>query len=359
MDPRPPENVLFPADGKPSGEDVLYQDEPSVFESSSKHTWDFTLVKSFTLSDVDWSKVTLERTLVGYKNSDVNNEFIKFAYRSVTMFVVSTIWATGCSIYPWVPLLKYEIYYNLTLFLVGMLIFWPCTFLDMYLHFFRPLRVREVRWRKYLSVIILIALVYGAGLETHSYITPNCTDVKVFRIATIDRFVDCAVVSPYLFAGITCRIASMPLSFAEMCLWFFLGTFTYFIGFLMPRDFAHGLQLTLLDHVASGVVILTVTIGFLTVGWFVCEKRRQQFELTITLEQARRELEQRQRDVDKLLCAMVPHVILEKLMLGEPTLSHTEHASVLFSDMVMFTQWSSSRSAMEVAAMLNTIVYRI
>eukprot|EP00759_Apiculatamorpha_spiralis_P010330 PhF_6_TR17088/c0_g3_i2/m.26254 len=115
MDPRPPENVLFPADGKPSGEDVLYQDEPSVFESSSKHTWDFTLVKSFTLSDVDWSKVTLERTLVGYKNSDVNNEFIKFAYRSVTMFVVSTIWATGCTLYPWVPLLKYEIYYNLTL----------------------------------------------------------------------------------------------------------------------------------------------------------------------------------------------------------------------------------------------------
>ena len=81
----------------------------------------------------------------------------------------------------------------------------------------------------------------------------------------------------------------------------------------------------------------------------------KQFHQAIDVVKSSRKAEREAEEVDLLLCAMVPVSALMRLSAGETVLDHTTEATVLFSDMVQFTAWSSKRTAQQVVSMLNTL----
>jgi hypothetical protein len=69
---------------------------------------------------------------------------------------------------------------------------------------------------------------------------------------------------------------------------------------------------------------------------------------TSQLEIATREARRREEEVDTLLCAMLPTSALVRLASNEPVSDWTNEASVLFSDMAVFTDWNASRKQRQV-----------
>jgi class 3 adenylate cyclase len=81
----------------------------------------------------------------------------------------------------------------------------------------------------------------------------------------------------------------------------------------------------------------------------------EQFRATIDVEIATRKARKVEEEVDTLLCAMLPTSALVRLSSGERVLDWTADATVLFSDMVSFTAWSTTRTPRQVADMLNKL----
>lgn len=84
--------------------------------------------------------------------------------------------------------------------------------------------------------------------------------------------------------------------------------------------------------------------------------RASQFEQALQLDRTLQISLDQNDVVDRLLCAMLPNSAMQKLLCGIPVRDVQPCATVMFSDMVQFTAWSSKRTAREVVAMLNVVV---
>lgn len=86
------------------------------------------------------------------------------------------------------------------------------------------------------------------------------------------------------------------------------------------------------------------------------EQSRETEIANATLQEKNLEIELERKRTDELLLNVLPPIIAERLKAGEtPIAEHFDNVSVLFADIVGFTEIASSRSATEVVDMLNTI----
>ena len=132
------------------------------------------------------------------------------------------------------------------------------------------------------------------------------------------------------------------------------------IGFVFATDYAE-----LLTHGARQVAVLVLFNAWATVvgvvGFIGLRSQwRDQFESAIDHVVSTQRVVERQATMTALLEAMVPPMMLDALLdqRDDITLFMPE-ATILFSDMASFTQWSSSRTAKDVVVMLSDTVSRI
>ena len=83
---------------------------------------------------------------------------------------------------------------------------------------------------------------------------------------------------------------------------------------------------------------------------------QRSFEAALDVHYQMRASRRRMEAVDSLLSSMVPPSALVRLLEGEQVHDRSPIASVLFSDMVHFTLWSSKRNPSDVVSMLSVLV---
>ena len=107
--------------------------------------------------------------------------------------------------------------------------------------------------------------------------------------------------------------------------------------------------------VSKFLVVLFVSVLGMVVYWFKVKVTRLQFRQAALLTKEVQLSRAEEENVDLLLCATVPASALVRLADNEQCSDFAASATVLFSDMVSFTAWSSSRPPVEVILMLNTL----
>eukprot|EP01012_Entosiphon_sulcatum_P016956 TRINITY_DN21814_c0_g3_i3.p1 TRINITY_DN21814_c0_g3~~TRINITY_DN21814_c0_g3_i3.p1 ORF type:complete len:1061 (-),score=188.18 TRINITY_DN21814_c0_g3_i3:55-3237(-) len=83
--------------------------------------------------------------------------------------------------------------------------------------------------------------------------------------------------------------------------------------------------------------------------------RRRQLEQAIQLQEKIQEAERSASEVDRVVEAMLPRSVITRLQRGQVVADSFPLATVLFTDIVGFTQWASPQPATVVVEMLNTM----
>eukprot|EP01012_Entosiphon_sulcatum_P031577 TRINITY_DN4002_c0_g1_i1.p1 TRINITY_DN4002_c0_g1~~TRINITY_DN4002_c0_g1_i1.p1 ORF type:complete len:1193 (+),score=169.51 TRINITY_DN4002_c0_g1_i1:51-3629(+) len=85
--------------------------------------------------------------------------------------------------------------------------------------------------------------------------------------------------------------------------------------------------------------------------------QRRQLELATILEDKRKESAESAERIGRLIAALLPASVAQRLQNGSPVADAFPHATVLFTDVVGFTQWSAAegRRAGDVVRMLNAM----
>ena len=310
-------------------------------------------------SDIDWEAASLELTpWLDHKDDAIQREFHRFIRRDIQGFLIGFMYLVGASIYKPLRILDNgDLYFmNIIASALAGALFVP----DAILHLFFDNTARVAQVRSLLQVLLPIAGVITTTASTDigysrcEFTTDWFAAIGLPRpeltAERIGLFCDAAI-SPYVTVTVTLAIAaivtppkaiwlSITVMIALLIVSRFLGTF--------PNETPEQLAVRIAMYAA--VFISVVGIMLLRFKLVVT-----QFHQAVQVAKSSRKAEREAQEVDLLLCAMVPISALMRLSAGETVLDYTDEATVLFSDMVQFTAWSSKRSAQEVVRMLNVL----
>ena len=310
-------------------------------------------------NEIDWEAASLELTpWLDHKDEAIQREFHRFIRRDIQGFLIGFMYMIGAPIYKPLRILDngHLYFLNVTASVMAGALFIP----DAILHLFFENSVSVAKLRSLLQVLLPMAAVITTTASTDigysrcEFTTDWFAEIGLprpeFTAERIRLFCDSAI-SPYV--TVTVMLAVAAIVTPPKAIWFpftvmtillvvsrFLGTF--------PNETSE--QLIVRIVVYAAIAITAIGIMLLRFKLVV-----SQFHQAVQVAKSSRKAEREAEEVDLLLCAMVPISALMRLSAGETVLDYTDEATVLFSDMVQFTAWSSKRAAKEVVAMLNVL----
>mgnify|MGYP001614641841 CR=1 FL=1 len=312
---------------------------------------------------VDWRIVRLDRANLlrgGYADPLVQSEFRRFINRDLSNLFYNIIFTFAPPAYPITQWLYYPVWTTVMVGIVGSIILASAT-MDLYLHTFKdPSDPGTAARRHIISVIVsLIAPWICAGGAPPAY--ADCFRLRDpfsamwKRGDTFDSTKQCVeIVNPYVLVVMFVVFFCTPLTGNWVAVGLGLTIVYHLIGSVVAKfgilDMATAKQVVLWG-IYTVLALVTIIVTYVR-----DRVRMNQFEQAVMLERIAKGASERSDEADALLCAMLPQSALRRLLAGEPVRDAVPFASVFFSDMVSFTNWSSSRSAKEVVRMLNVIV---
>ena len=314
---------------------------------------------------VEWdvAEFRFDYGFFGYHDPRIDTEYNRFLFRDLTGALLCSALAIGDVIFPWL-IMRFQLNWLILSLTEGALALSMATG-DVILHVVGSrTSLRVTRMRHLLTLLLTFICIFNNSLPVVSQV-PRCasfTDLvyllggPTFDAAPMSVAKRCRdvthtfVVCVYMIVFVFIR-----LRFHEVVFFCPIAIGAYYLGYVdyPPPVFDQ-------SPLVKGVVFfLTHVVGCtlaISIAWVTDHMRRGSFEQSILLTQATMAAQRRQREVESLLGTMVAESVLEKLAGGQSTFSAVESATVLFSDIVMFTQWSSTRSPQQVVAMLNVLV---
>ena len=312
----------------------------------------------------EWSQdVSFAYGFLGYKDPRIDAEYNRFVFRDLTGVLLSAGLSFGDVLFPWL-VMRFQLHWLIVNLTEGALLLTLAT-CDLVLHLFASkssLKINRIRH----FVTLLLALI-GIFNNTSAVVSqfPRCAVfadvVQLFGGAPFDSgpisiakrcrdINNLFVVSVYMIV-----LGFIRLRFHEVVFLCPVAIGAYYLGYVDPPPPAFDQP----PLVKGLVFFLTHVVGCvlaISIAWVTDSMRRGPFEQSVLLMQSTLTAQRRQREVESLLSAMVADSVLEKLAAGQSTFSAADSATVLFSDIAMFTRWSSTRSPQQVVAMLNVLV---
>lgn len=332
-----------------------------------------SLIKPFTLDpEIDWTKVDPDARRPWYlffthDDAKIEDEFTRFMYRDPTSVIVALSYGlfvlawVGASIMPVKDVWWQAMVYGLASMTL------MCGIADAIIFFACEHSLQWVTTRKWLTIIIAFGAstipsiglklwykdcdesrdLMGLMFDRPSMASAcNSTVPKEQCVYYIKYCVD--IVEPWSFLASMVVISALRLKSINHFIQSVLHFILYMLGYFFVEIEAANFTTTLLLHILA--VMSTIGFGLIREAQF-----RSQFAQTVFLEMRAREAAGKSEEIDTLLCEMVPQAALPRLMDDTKEIDTTVAASVIFTDVVNFTNWSSRRRAKDVAYMLNCL----
>lgn len=311
---------------------------------------------------VDWRVVSLERSwLLGrYDDPQVNDEFTRFLYRDLSNLAFNAVYGL-CPIpfpvanlfYFYQPLYSLEVAVPLTVFGISAVDFYCYATMD-------PNQPRMAKIRGRLAFVISLIAVYIVTFPLSSCHVQcqNLTDPfsYMWKRPPIQYQKHCIeVISAYVTCAMFVALFCTPLPGLKVSVAVCWALILYGLGYLLP-DLAPIRTLPASKLAPMWIVYSCLVVGTIVITYVRDRLRMAQFEQAVQVEKLARNAAERSDEADALLCAMLPESALSRLLQNQPVRDVVPSATVMFSDMVSFTAWSSRRSAREVVSMLNVLV---
>ena len=318
-----------------------------------------SLIKPFEpSSDIDWTEVGLEtNALMQYKDERAERELNRFLLRDLAAPIIMQIYVFGMTFFPAVIISNGV--YTLLQYFCGLIVAGTGA-LDGLLHIVFDNTPEIARVRRWLQTIGFIAIAPPVTVSVlMSY--DHCQDALEFtKLMGIPRpentpaHVDLMcrqIIPPFLSITVTCTMMSfgftpvmLPAILAVLVLLEGTGRLYTFVRPETPTEAAIRWIMFLIAFLITSILFSIRYRG-----------ATNQLKQALTVVRETTKAKRREEEVDLLLCAMVPSSALIRLSFGDPVSDFTHEATVLFSDMVQFTAWSSKRTAQQVVAMLNVL----
>ena len=325
------------------------------------------IIHSFHLEDSNaWSSVSLAQDrccgLLGYSDPVASASYRRFLHRDLSLVALCMTYAVGSLYFDFVAF-DYGAVARATLIGGGWLAGVACL-VDIALHYRQRRKVtgdgfhsRISRWRQVLQIIMSFGIVICTSLASvESY--ANCDDIVVpvlaqeERISSYQKQEQCInSINPWIINSVGVNL--IVFSHAPILLMptMVFGYILIFVG----GGLLYGVTTPLVLGIKLFIYISASTMAFL-LSRQKHHDSRVQFELAVEVKRGTQDAARRENQIHMLLSSMMPKSALKKLNAKERVVDYAESASVLFGDMKSFTTWSATRTASEVAMMLNELV---
>jgi class 3 adenylate cyclase len=311
--------------------------------------------------EVDWRKVNFDKNFLSYNDPTVEDEFQRFSFRDLGPIIPAAVWASGQIMFPLViphqfptPVREIEFFFAV----VGF----SLVAIDLKMLWVSELNAFHAHVRRVVNLLYIFVILNGTSWNLSNY-HARCDKTWQFLSGFLGMNPDSAnyqhdcidvvnAYTPIMFGFPLLGIRVHPLANVAAGI---VGIALVYVGNVAMPDNVRAagetdpeLVMKLLVYLlAFAMCIIVSTVRFVLL--------RTQFERSASSLRQAALTEQRREEVDGMLCAMLPASALDRLLTGERISDWTPSATVLFSDMVGFTHWSSSRSAATVVNMLNTL----
>ena len=321
--------------------------------------WHLSLIKPFLPSDdVEWDTVSMERNAVTQQFTDpiAAAELKRFLQRDLATVVVMGVYFTGSWFYPAVIIYTKgtsELMYTIAVLLSGV------ASVDVLLHV-KYENTRDVASLRQIvqflaALLVAIPTAFGSfgdfdhcqdGTEFTDYMGFTRAENTYHRVEYLCR----RIINAFPLITISCALVSFPLP-PPMLVAMYVAAISYeALARVAPASPESATEVFIKFFVR--IVVAIVCIILLTIRYRgAVSQLKQAIKVVMETKQAKK----REEEVDLLLCAMVPSSALVRLSYGDVVSDFTPEATVLFSDMVQFTAWSSKRTAQQVVSMLNAL----
>ena len=319
-----------------------------------------SLINPFEPSQgVEWENVSTAVNPVTQQYQDplLVAELRRFLQRDLGHLLLTVMYHTGCWFYGTFIIYTHglgQLYYAFA-FVYTVLIL-----IDVIAHtrYENTRRVAHVRqWTQFTIAVFMAWTTSTSGFGNYQ----NCENMKIDL--TVEMGFAAPKFSPFIAKNL-CRDIINPFTFIT-------PTFSYIIFRFPPTilailylvAFASEGPSRLVPHYPEESLVLFVKLvaliaascvlfGVLVVRW---RSSRRQLEQAIAVASQTKRAKQLEAELDTLLCATVPASALVRLSYGEEVADYVSEATVLFSDLVSFTAWSSTRDPHQVVSMLNAL----
>ena len=329
----------------------------------------FTLVKPFKLSELDWTKrqFTPNWDLAGFADPLIYYEFNRFIHRDILPFLCGIIFSLLSFLNASTVFLLPDRYYIFQNCMAGLL------FLDslvlLYLSRIAEESTKQMALRKLVltfTASLVIGLIAPASTNINT-LCPHKTDYASWLRGNFERSPEnirkyCFNrFSSYLTLSVTVFVCAFRLSPHRIVFSSTVTSVVYFVSYWWSERYAQYSE----REWATIVSLWSITIAqAVLIAWVRHMLQLRQFRQVVAAESGRQLAKIREKKVDGLLCAMLPVTVLNRLVAAGGADNVTifdkaENATVLFSDMIAFTAWSSTRTPSQVVAMLNAICVRL
>ena len=312
---------------------------------------------------IDWVKASLQRGAwyggAAYADGAIEDEFRRYVFRDCTTMICGIIYAVGATVLTSSGIVPFPFAvaaYEITLAFIGL-----CTCaLDAHFCFFRESTAGTAKIRAAIALAqgAIATLMCCTGVLASYHVCDNGTDLFGFLwsrpIMTPARRFKYCVISMDTYSTLTSTMALAMIKTTPVA-HVGLGVFNV-LAYVTSRYYMPVNTEPTGNIWAKNFLVFMFTATTLAYGVARTEMTRRQFERAVDLEKATRSAAARQEEVNTLLSDMLPATVLTRLLNGESnSVDFVASASVMYSDVVQFTKWSSSRTARDVAGMLNEL----